>query len=65
MWGVAHDIGVGAPIDKIEAAHWLLRSAEQNHELAQVYLPDLIKRLQPHEIDEAERRARAALPRSQ
>ncbi|HZO44289.1 MAG TPA: tetratricopeptide repeat protein [Xanthobacteraceae bacterium] len=64
MWGVAHDIGVGAPVDKIEAAHWLMRSTEQSHELAHIYLPDLMKRLQPHEVDEAERRAREPLPRS-
>jgi TPR repeat protein len=62
MFGVACDVGAGVPIDRIEAAQWLMRSAEQGLELARMYLPSVVKNLQEHEIDEAERRSREPLP---
>jgi uncharacterized protein len=62
MLGVAYDNGVGVPLDKIEAAHWLMRSANQDHELAHIYLPTVLRTLRADEIEDAERRARQPLP---
>jgi TPR repeat protein len=62
MFGVAYDVGAGVPLDKVEAAHWLMRAAQQGHALADIYLPTVIRALQRHEIEEAERRTREPLP---
>jgi TPR repeat protein len=61
MLGAAHDVGAGVPVDRIEAAHRLIRSAEQGHELARIYLPTVLKNLKENEVREAKRRSRLPL----
>jgi len=58
------DTGIGIPADRIEAAHWLLRSADQGNELADAYLKAKVgmRDLPPNELEEAKRRAGQPLP---
>lgn len=62
--GVLLHMGIGVNADRIEAAHWLLRSAEQGNEIAISYLQAKagMMDLPEHEFEEARRRARQPLP---
>src|SRR4051812_31208725 len=62
LLGLAFYTGTGVAPDRIEAAHWVLRSAKQGNEMADNYLQahDGLADLAKREMAEAHRRAPAA-----
>ena len=59
MVGVARNMGIGIAADRIDTAHWLMRSAAQGNVIAISYLGANagLKDLQPAERQEAQQRA--------
>lgn len=64
MIGMAYHQGLGVDADPVEAAHWLLRSAEAGNEEAAAYLPRVLEEIDEGQAAEAMLRAGRALPRS-
>jgi TPR repeat protein len=62
MIGGACHLGIGIEADRVEAAHWLIRSAEQGNELADAYLRRyVLPELAEKELAQALARAREPL----